>query len=72
MAPERITGAMEGTTEMKMAKADVWSVGILLFMMVFGRPPFEGAMISNLVKGIKKASIKLKDSGWHPDLKAFV
>ena len=44
-----------------MAKADIWSVGVILFILVFGKPPFEGNQNAALVKSIKKGSIKLKE-----------
>ena len=44
-----------------MAKADIWSVGVILFILVFGKPPFEGKQNAALRKSIMKGNIKLKD-----------
>ena len=72
MAPERVSGKMMGVSEYDEMKADIWSVGVILFILVFGRPPFNGALTSNLVKSIKKGQIKLKDSNWNDNLRLFV
>ena len=47
-----------------MQKSDVWSVGVLLFQLVFGKPPFDGKLNTSLVKAIKNGNIKLKENGW--------
>ena len=72
MAPERVTGKMTDMSEYDMQKADIWSVGVLLFLLVFGKPPFDGLLTGNIVKSIKKASIKLKDNKWNENLRIFV
>ena len=42
MSPERIQGEIDTENEYEMAKADIWSVGVILFTLVFGKPPFDG------------------------------
>lgn len=64
MAPERIIGEIDCENEYTTAKADVWSVGVLLFLLVFGKPPFDGKHTTSLVKNIKNCNIKLKDQEW--------
>ena len=44
MAPERVCGKMSDRSEYDMSKADIWSVGVILFILVFGKPPFEGSL----------------------------
>ena len=55
-----------------MAKADVWSMGAILYMLVFGKVPPEKNSKSLIVEAIKKSNIKLEDSGWHNNLKSFI
>jgi calcium-dependent protein kinase len=41
MAPERIQGRLENDIETN-KKCDLWSVGILMYILICGKPPFEG------------------------------
>jgi serine/threonine protein kinase len=41
-----------------MCKVDLWSVGVLIHVLVFGKVPFEGETYSQLVKTIKKGKLK--------------
>lgn len=40
MAPERITGCLDVSIE-NSKKADMWSAGVILYILICGRPPFE-------------------------------
>ena len=72
MSPERIQGEIDTENEYEMAKTDIWSVGVILFTLVFGKPPFDGNQNSPLVKTIKKGNIKLKEQGWNENLQTFI
>ena len=72
MSPERICGEIAVDNDFLMQKSDVWSVGVLLFQLVFGKPPFDGKLNTSLVKAIKNGNIKLKENDWHPNLQLFL
>jgi len=41
------------------AKADLWSVGTILFEMLVGRPPFHGANPQELLRNIERSELRL-------------
>lgn len=41
MAPERLQGKLGGDME-SFKKADMWSIGVLLHILIQESPPFEG------------------------------
>lgn len=58
MAPEIQNG--DGYTD----KADLWSVGVILFELLAGIPPFTGRNRGELIKNIKNGIVNLP-----PDVK---
>jgi len=72
MSPERICGEIDCDNEYLSQKSDVWSVGVLLFQLVFGKPPFDGKLTTSLVKTIKNGNVKLKENKWDENLQLFL
>lgn len=54
MAPERIMARIDLNNEASLYKCDMWSIGVLLYLLLFGEVPFNGSNISKLVKSINK------------------
>jgi len=44
----------------QMCKSDIWSVGVLIFVLAFGKAPFDGKTYSQLVRSIRKGEILKK------------
>lgn len=56
MAPEILK------EEIYTLKADIWSLGVVLFEMLFGYCPFESSSISQLINVIKDTELKIPKS----------
>ena len=72
MSPERVYGEISPDKPGLMAKADIWSVGVLIHILVFGKMPFEGETYSKLIKAIKKGEIKERSKELSGELKSLV
>ena len=44
------------------AKADLWSVGTVLFEMIAGKPPFMGDNHIHLLRNIQTKSLRMPES----------
>jgi len=65
MSPEMIKGAKYGKP------ADFWSVGILIYDMLYGQPPFQSRNRKKLQDMILKRKIFMP-SYWHRDTQSFL
>ena len=55
MAPEVIKG------EIYTMKADIWSIGVVLYKMLFGKCPFESKSIAKLIKMLEDEDVVIPD-----------
>ncbi len=58
MAPEVINKEPNGL------KADIWSLGILLYGLICGEPPFDGSTYAELRQILKAQELTFKHKAW--------
>ena len=69
MAPERILAELDkGSDSSQWVKCDIWSVGVILFMLTFGKAPFNGESNNAIVKSIKKGLQDMGSQNWGKEM----
>lgn len=58
VSPEMVVGKPYGKP------ADMWSFGVILYIMLGGYPPFQGSDMKSLFKKIKRADFKFHKKRW--------
>ena len=73
MSPERIQGKLENDSE-AFKKADMWSVGVLLYILITGQPPFDGKTVDELYENICKGEFLFQGREWdiYPEAKNLI
>lgn len=58
MAPEIVSSKVYSE------KVDIWSVGVITYLLLSGRPPFNGKDRAELFHNIKRGEPSFAESGW--------
>jgi serine/threonine protein kinase len=64
MAPERLQGRVESEID-AMRRADMWSVGVLLYTLISGTPPFDAKTAEDLYSAINSGDYSFSGSVWN-------
>ncbi len=59
MAPELLAGQGDYNE-----KVDIWSIGVILFVLLAGRPPFDGRNGEEVSRKVKIGSYNLNTPEW--------
>ena len=64
MSPERITGAIKAEDVETSKRTDIWSIGVIIFVLFAGRMPFTGETCQELYDSIKKSEFMFPGNEW--------
>ena len=57
VAPEVLQGAYD-------EKCDIWSIGVILFVLLSGSPPFDGNSDMQILEAVKKGDFSVSGGVW--------
>mmetsp|Transcript_20062 Transcript_20062/g.30841 ORF Transcript_20062/g.30841 Transcript_20062/m.30841 type:complete len:99 (+) Transcript_20062:3621-3917(+) len=64
MAPERITGNLK-FDEIELSKrTDIWSIGVIVYVLFSGQLPFKGETCQQLYEAIKRSEFMFPGPEW--------
>ena len=68
MSPERIIGDLDLKSDKGISKCDIWSVGVVIFFLVFGYLPYQASSLNKLIKCIQKNKLNFEMQGVSPSV----
>jgi len=57
VAPEVLAGRYD-------EKVDIWSLGVITFVMLIGKHPFSGKTVEQVLKNVKAVNYQMDDAAW--------
>ena len=57
VAPEVLTGNYD-------ERCDIWSCGVILYMLLSGNPPFNGQSDAHILEAVKRGEYELSGGMW--------
>ena len=64
MAPERISGKLSSEDFEMCKRCDMWSIGIIIYVLFSGKFPFNGENSQQLYENIRKCDLKFDGIEW--------